>query len=192
MSSRVTEKTFSRFLALLDPDRDRAGAKYEDLRRVLTRFFEWRGAAFPDEHVDDTFDRVARRLDEGIPIANAGAYCYEVARLVWLESLRAPDRRRVPLAGDAALLTVESALDEQLEHDRRVACLRRCLAQLPEESRVLILEYYRDGGRGHIDYRRALADRLGVPRDALANRAQRVRNKLETCVARCVGRSDAI
>jgi len=36
----------------------RAGARYEQLRQVLIRFFEWRGAPYPEEHADATFDRV--------------------------------------------------------------------------------------------------------------------------------------
>ncbi|MEJ7712917.1 MAG: hypothetical protein WKF84_24510 [Pyrinomonadaceae bacterium] len=66
----------------LDADRERAGDKYEELRRILIRFFEWRGAPFPEEQADETFNRVARRLDEGVKIKNIGGYCYEVARLV--------------------------------------------------------------------------------------------------------------
>jgi hypothetical protein len=57
---------------------------------------------------------------------------------------------------------------------------------LPIESCELITEYYRDEKRGRIDHRKALAERLGLRRDALANRAQRVRDKLEQCVANCL------
>jgi len=192
MASRVTEKSFVQFLALLDRDPERAGVKYEELRHVLTRFFEWRGAPYPDEHVDETFDRVAKRVENGVVIANIGGYCYEVARLVWLETLKAPERRHVPLAPDAPLAVAESPIEGELERDRRMKCLQRCLSELAEDSRLLILEYYGDRGRGRIDHRRELADRLGVQRDALANRAQRVRNKLELCVARCLGRRRSI
>ncbi len=192
MASRVTEKSFVQFLAVLDRDPERAGAKYEELRHVLMRFFEWRGAPYPDEHVDETFDRVAKRVEEGVVIANIGGYCYEAARLVWLETLKAPERRHVPLAPDAPLAATESPIEGELDRHRRMTCLQRCLTELPEDSRLLILEYYGDRGRGRIDHRRALADRLGVQRDALANRAQRVRNKLELCVARCLGRRGPI
>src|SRR5437870_12644858 len=97
MASALTSEAFAKFLACLDADGQRAGEKYEDLRRTLIRFFEWRGAPFPEEHADETFNRVARKLGEGVQIKNVGGYCYEVARLVHLEALKGPDAKRAPL-----------------------------------------------------------------------------------------------
>jgi len=48
------------------------------------------------------------------------------------------------------------------------------------------MEYYVDEKRARMDRRRDLAARLGLRRDALANRAQRLRDKLEQCVTRCL------
>ena len=180
----MTGESFARLLDQLDADRERAGSKYEELRRVLIRFFEWRGAPYPEEHADETFDRVARKLADGVAIANVGAYCYEVARLISLEAIRTPALRRAPF--DRAVVNaavVQPPLDDDPDADRRMQCLLRCLAELPEESRRLILEYYGEAA-SRVDHRRALAARLGVDRDALANRVQRVRNKLEACVSR--------
>jgi hypothetical protein len=50
MKAGLTADTFTRLLHRLDADRERAGEKYEDLRRTLIRFFEWRGAPYPEEH----------------------------------------------------------------------------------------------------------------------------------------------
>ena len=66
------------------------------------------------------------------------------------------------------------------------------LDRLPAESRELIVEYYREDKRGRIDARRTLAERLGVKSEALANRAQRVRDKLESCVNACLSDKSAI
>ncbi len=52
MKAALTSETFAALLFSLDADRERAGEKYEDLRRTLIRFFEWRGAPFPEEHAD--------------------------------------------------------------------------------------------------------------------------------------------
>ena len=82
MKLELTGVAFAKLLDCLDADREQAGEKYEDLRRTLLRFFEWRGAPFPEEHADETFNRVACRLDEGVEIKNLGGYCYQVARLV--------------------------------------------------------------------------------------------------------------
>lgn len=190
MRTALTEEAFARLLARLDPDRSRAGDRYEDLRRTLVRFFEWRGAPFPDEHADDTFDRVARRLAEGVEISNVGAYCYEVARLVYLESLKGPRARHAPLEG-AEPPAIEDAAEARTA-EARMACLDQCLASLPPDSRELIITYYRDDGRDRINVRKALAARLGVRLDALANRAQRLRDKLERCVTGCLNEKSPI
>ena len=72
MEAGLTTDTFTRLLNSLDEDRERAGEKYEELRRTLIRFFEWRGAPFPEEHADEALNRVARRLGEGVEIKWAG------------------------------------------------------------------------------------------------------------------------
>jgi DNA-directed RNA polymerase specialized sigma24 family protein len=191
MKAGLSGESFARLLDRLDVDRDRAGERYEEIRRTLTRFFEWRGAPFPEEHTDETFDRVARRLDEGIEIKNLGGYCYEVARLVFLESLKGQDRRRTLLdashPGSSVTMTNDAA-----EKELRLSCLESCLDGLTAESRELIVEYYQDERRGRIDRRKALADRLGLRRDALANRAQRLRDRLQQCVAHCMKQNSAI
>jgi DNA-directed RNA polymerase specialized sigma24 family protein len=187
MTREVTAESFSRLLDALDRDRDRAGEKYEELRRILIRFFEWRGAPFPEEHADETFDRVSRKLGAILEISNIGGYCYEVARLVCLEALKGRDRRSISI-DSMAMPPADTASVEPAALASRFACLESCLGALPGESRELILEYYRDEGRGRIDRRKAMAERLGVPRETLANRAQRVRDRLERCVSECLDR----
>ena len=48
----------------LNEEEGKAGEGYEDLRRTLIGFFEWRGAPFPEEHADESLNRIARKLDE--------------------------------------------------------------------------------------------------------------------------------
>ena len=193
MASTLTAEAFTKLLACLDPERERAGEKYEDLRRTLIRYFEWRGAPFPEDHADETFNRVARKLNEGIEIKNVGGYCYEVARLVCLEVWKGDDSRREPLLkanhqNTAVTNTTAAALERELLLD----CLEECLSRLPAESRVLLVEYYQDEKRNRIERRKALAEALGLRREALANRAQRLRDKLEACVTRCFHKKTAI
>jgi RNA polymerase sigma factor (sigma-70 family) len=192
MEPELTAKAFTKLLDRLGEDGAQPGEKYEDLRRTLNRFFEWRGAPFPEEHTDETFNRVARKLDGEIEIKNIGGYCYEVARLVCLEALKRHKGRHAPLEEIELEASMPSAADEAAEKEQRLTCLDECLELLPVESRVLITEYYRDEKRGRIDHRKALAERLGLRRDALANRAQRVRDKLEQCVTQCFRKKSAI
>jgi DNA-directed RNA polymerase specialized sigma24 family protein len=189
---QLTANAFTRLLERLAEDQEQAGEKYEDLRRTLIRFFEWRSAPFPEEQTDETFNRIARKLDEGIEVVNIGGYCYEVARLVCLEAFKGPDSRRAPLEEIKPEAIAFDTTDETAEKEQRLTCLDDCLRVLPVDSRELITGYYSDEKRVRIDRRKALADRLGLRRDALANRAQRVRDRLEQCVTRCLKQKSAI
>ena len=188
MATGLNAPAFQRLLAHLDPDAAIAGERYEDLRRTLVRFFEWRGAPFPEDHTDEVFDRVARRLGEGVAIGNLGGYCYTVARLIYLETRKSPDNRRTQLESEPTP-AAPTATDAAADKEARLACLDECLGTLPTDHRDVILTYYRDEKRARIDARRDLAARLGVTIDALANRAQRLRDKLERCVKACINRS---
>ncbi len=192
MDVGLNADAFAKLLNFLGEDREQAGVRYEDLRRTLIRFFEWRGAPFPEEHADETFNRVARKIGEGVKIKSVGAYCYEVARLVCLEAFKGHDSKRAPLDDITQEPATSKITDGSLEKEMRLSCLDNCLEGLPEESRVLILQYYQDENRSLIDHRKALAQRVGLRRDALANRAQRIRDKLEQCVIACLRKKTAI
>jgi DNA-directed RNA polymerase specialized sigma24 family protein len=191
MEVGLTAQAFAKLLDCLDEDRERAADKYEDLRRTLARFFEWRGAPFPEEHTDETFNRVARKLDEGVMIRNVGGYCYQVARLVFLETIKGHDRKRESLES-VVLQAPENPADELAEKELRLDCLEECLRRLPADRNELILEYYRHDKGVQIERRRALAQRLGLRRDALANRAIRLRDSLQQCVSACLRKKSAI
>ena len=186
MAAGLTADTFSQLLLRLNSDGVRAGDEYEELRRKLIRFFEWRNAPFPEEHADEVFNRLARRLAEGVTVQNVATYCYEIARLVLLETLKGSDSRRASLE-DVSVAVAETD-DQAVQKEIRLTCLDDCLQTLPENGRDLIVEYYRDDRRDRIERRKGLAARLGLQREALANRAQRLRDKLERCVTQCVAK----
>lgn len=180
----LTSKAFEQFLFCLDADAEHAGEKYETLRRKLIKTFDWRGAHFPEECADETINRVIRKLDSGETIRDVPTYCHGVARLVLLETLKKPDHRRVGLDEIDAV----AAPPPREEDDAQRECFARCLEELPDENRQLILGYYQDERRDKINNRQAMADRLGIPMNALRSRAQRIRDKLEQCVAKCLDR----
>jgi DNA-directed RNA polymerase specialized sigma24 family protein len=179
----LTGEALARLLTCLDDDPEAAGEKYEMIRRKLVKYFDWRGVHSPEECADETIDRVIRKLESGEAIRDIPTYCVGIARLVVLETLRAPDRRQVSLddLGPVAAPALESAENAQQ------SCFERCLAELPVESRRLILQYYQDERLSKINNRQAMADSLGIPLNALRSRAQRIRDKLEQCVAGCLG-----
>lgn len=192
VQAALTAEAFGKLLLFLDSDHDRAGEKYEDLRRTLIRFFEWRGAPFPEEHADEAFDRVARKLGAGVEIKNVGGYCYEVARVVYLETTKGFHSKKEPLSSIEFELAAADKAEENAEKEARLACLEGCLQTLPQDNAELILAYYRYAEGGKIEGRKTLAKRFGLRRDALANRAQRVRDKLQECVSGCVSRKQSI
>ena len=181
-----TATALERLLARLDADADRAAEAYEGLRLTLTRFFDWRGAHFPDECADEAINRLARRLDEGAEVDDPRGYALGIARLVLMERSRSPQLRQDELDEQTpAPAPVRTGEPEHLQE-----CLDSCLAALPPESRTLILEYYQDQRRLKIDRRVRLATELGLTAQALRSRAQRVRDRLERCVRGCNGGQD--
>lgn len=173
-----------RLLAALDPVRDQAADKLVLLRRKLLKYFAWNRAPFPDELADEVLDRVARRLQEGETIRNGepGAYVYGFARNVLRESRSRPRLVR----GPDDLLAPAPAAEQQIA-ERRSRCLDACLARLPEESRRLLLAYYRgDTGAERIASRRALAAEQHATPGTLRLRMHRLRGEIQGCVRSCL------
>ena len=183
----LTAEAFQRLLSCLDADHERAGAKYEAIRRKLVKSFDWRGAHFPEECADETINRIIRKLEAGGSIRDIPTYCYGIARLVFLETLKKPDNRHISL--DELSSVAAPSLQEEDSGERE--CFERCLGELPAESRQLILQYFQDERRDKINNRQAMANRLGIPLNALRSRIQRIKDKLEQGVAACLGRKMA-
>lgn len=179
----LTREAFDELLAALDADRERAGERYLELRGNLLRFFEWRGCPFPEEHADETINRVARRISEGEAIRDPAQYSIGVARMLLLEISRKRTRERRALS-EIADPAVPSSEAEALE--QRVECLRRCLASLSADNCELILQYYQGEKGSKIENRRRLADRFRAPINTLRMRALRLREKLQGCVENCL------
>jgi DNA-directed RNA polymerase specialized sigma24 family protein len=181
----LTAETFDILLAQLDPDRERAGELYETIRRKLVRLFEWRGCVSPEDLADETFNRVARRLSEGVELRSNDPYGYfcGVAHLLYKEVLRRAAREHRAIESGA--WPSPSMTDDDETADPRLERLRRCLQRLPPDQRDLVLRYYQgnnDQGEHNIRVRQALASDLGVPMNALRIRVHRARRKLESCV----------
>src|SRR5262249_20637072 len=152
----LTPDAFTKLLAKLSADPEIVGGEYEELRRRLIKFFEWRGSFFPEELADETLDRTARKIDEGEEIEkNVIALALGIARFVFLETLKHPDNQRAAME-ELALSAAppEHRVDDD---DLLVVCLRECLRGLSEENRELIIEYYQEEGRAKIEVRKTLA-----------------------------------
>jgi len=184
-SRTLTQSGFDALLAWLDPDRDLAAAKFEDIRARLIRIFVYRGSLFAEELADETINRVAGKIAEiaGSYSGEPARYFCGVARNVYRESLKTPQVSPTPDRSAASQALPEDPPAEYL-------CLEKCMEALPPESRKLILDYYEITGPAKIEGRKRLAQSLGIAPNALRIRAYRVRAQLVACVSRCVeGRS---
>lgn len=137
----------------------------------------------PEHHVDEALDRVMRRLDEGENITHLMAYCYKIASYIFMEERKEQEQFRLAANN---LPSQPPAPPSSGDESPQVKCFDRCLDGLPVESRILILDYYREEGRTKIQLRQQTAKRLGIPVNALRIRAHRIRVALEACVKHCL------
>ncbi len=196
----ITREAFDLLLARLDDDRARAGEKYEEIRRKLVKLFEWRGCARPEEYADRAIDRVARRLAEGAELRASNPYLYfhgvalNVLREYWKEPEREGELIEDLLPSESPVNNPGELMEREarrLEKERRLECLDHCARKLPPENLELIKEYHQGEGGLNKERRRALAERLKLPINALRIRAFRIRQELEACIEGCLKRSEA-
>jgi DNA-directed RNA polymerase specialized sigma24 family protein len=153
---------------------------YEQLRLRLVTYFRLRFPTDAETLADEAIDRLGRRLDDGVPIANLAGYALGIARLLVLET--GTRQRKERDAAREAMMQMELNLQEA-EPDPAMPALRACLESIGADSAALILEYYApDAGAARIARRQSLAERLGVSLNTLRNRALRIRIGLEKCV----------
>lgn len=183
----LTAEGFDLFLSLLNSDRARAGEIYEEIRKRLLKFFEWRGCAVADELTDRTINRVVGKLQAGETILNAQSYCVGVARLMHLEYLREVERER-QLFEHAPEAAVAYDFEEAATEAARVAAFEECFAGLLPDQRRHLLAYHTGEKQERISNRKALAAQLGTPSGSLRIRMFRLKEVLEECVAQALAK----
>lgn len=171
----LTPETFARFLEALG---EAPGERYEALRRRLLVFFaanrHWDGEAAADE----TLDRAARRLAEGVSVGTVESFVLGVARNVVREGWK--KARAVEVDWN------QVRAEERGEEHPAAACLEACLGKMAPASRGWVERFYTGDGGEKIRARAALAAELGIDGNALRVRMHRVRAKLEACVRGCL------
>ena len=191
----MTPEAFDLMLTQLDADRERAGEKYELVRQKLTKFFQWRGCTAPEEYTDRTIDRVARRLLEGSEIYAQDPYLFfhgtaiNLLREYWKkpessshESLDDLPVTKAPSEDPVAQAELSA---EKQEYEWKLECLHECVGTLPREQVEHIQRYHQSAGGAKIAQRKALAEELGLPLNALRIRMFRLRQELEACILNC-------
>lgn len=179
----LTQEAFDKLLAALGEDREQAAQTYLEIRGNLIRFFEWRGCPFPEDHADETFNRIAKRVTEGEAILNPMSYSVGVARMLLLEINK--ERAREQKALNEMAVSAVAASDSS-ESESQIGCLRGCLETLSPNNRELIIQYYQGEKGTKIENRKRLVERLKIPVNTLRMRALRLREKLQGCVEDCL------
>ena len=178
----LTEDLFNLFLSWLDPDRDKAGKKYEAIRHELISKFNSRQCKVSEDLADQTFDRVIRRLPAMIDSyqGDPAAYIYASAKSVFFDHIAKPWS---PLPED---LPDKTAWRNDDRKERMAECQDRCVGNLEPDDRKLVLQYYREEKQAKIDHRKRLAEALGIEIEAMRTRMHRLRNQLRKCVKDCL------
>jgi RNA polymerase sigma factor (sigma-70 family) len=190
----LTEDALTRLLTQLDPDRERAAEKYEAIRGKLMNFFKWRGCLQFAEYADRTIDLVARKITEGAEIQprSPSAFFYGVAVILLKEHWRKTAKEQTLTSQTESRNTsddpekIREQAETVQEKETRLACLSRCLGELPPDSVSLIKQYYTEGEVLDKEQRKQIAQRLNLSATALRSRAFRVRGELERCVKKCL------
>lgn len=186
----LTAEAFDRLLLWLDPDRNRAGEKYEEIRTNLMRRFRQLRATDPEDLTNRTIDRAAKKLPEIIDIYqnDPAKYFYAIAYYIYRE-------RRHPYM----FVTLDTDLpssghsgsnppfdDDGLDDELLSQCLDECLGHLTPAVREMILRYYHGERDVKIRTRQLMAEQMGIKLANLRLKVQRVRSRLKTCILECV------
>lgn len=179
----LTAAGLTKLLSKLDNDAD----KYEALRLKLCRFFVWRGCSsvHADELADESFDRIAAKLVEGVEVENVSAYVLQIARYVWLEFSR--KYKEDNFGGEMPVQIVQPNFNDGA--DERIVCLRKCVREIaPDETdRKLLIGYYDSTDGDKIkNQRKKLAEKFGIKLNTLKVKMFRLREKLEDCIKDCL------
>jgi len=186
----LTPEAFERFLAWLDADRERAGRKYEDIRRGLITLFNCRGCSTAEDLADETINRAIRQLCtiEDSYQGDPAKYLHGIARFVALEYFnRQVKRYGGPAPEDFPDPSGPGGPNDKNEGEELIRCLRRCLEKLKPEKRKMFILYYREGNRLNLDHRRSLAEQFGCSINALRIQMHRLNEELRLCINECRG-----
>jgi RNA polymerase sigma-70 factor (ECF subfamily) len=129
-------------------------------------------ASDADELVQGACERVLGKAGQVRDLTRVDAWIYGIMRNLWVDELRSRRVRRhdelsaaSDIAGDDGVATVEGRIT--------LAAVRRQLAEMPEDQRVVLVLICVDG----FSYKEA-ADLLGVPIGTIMSRLSRARQDL--------------
>jgi DNA-directed RNA polymerase specialized sigma24 family protein len=180
----LTQEEFDLLLSKLHTDRESAGGEYILLWQKLFTFFQARACLSADELVDETLNRVAKKIAGGEEPRNISAYCHGFAKNVWLEYLKNPGLNRGSF--EEIPPTPSIGIDE-IDRKERHKLFTSCLKELPTDDARLFIEYWYHEDRPNRDIRKEMAERLKISPTALRIRIFRIKRKVDECVKKRLG-----
>lgn len=177
--NQVGVEQFDSLLEWLDPDRERAGEKYETIREGLIKIFTWNRCSDAESLADETLNRVmlkapeVRRTYSGDP----ALYFHAVAKNVFKEHMKARSVEQVAPVADN---------QETSDIEKMYSCFERCLSNLSPSSRELVINYYSEKRTKKRSHRKGMAGKLDIPASQLRVRVYRIRQALKTCIQTCL------
>lgn len=174
---RLDQEAFNKLLDWFDPNRDKAGLRYEIIRSKLITIFLRRGCRNEEDLADETINRVIAKIDQLSQsyVGDPAWYFYGVAKNIIHESLNPP--MHVPITPSP---------DPPEEKEKAEACLNQCLKTLPAESTALFRQYFLAEQSEKTSFRKELADQLEIPLNTLRMRIHRIRGALQKCIRDCI------
>jgi len=185
------DENFKVLLSWLGPTDEAAGAKYEHIRQSLVKLYVYHGCWDAEDLADETIDRVTRKVSEVMEnyTGDPALYFYGVAKMMLKERHRQDIQRGDAQVIELHLPAITDDGGDAKELERRLQCLEHCVQELSEKSRRLIMDYYQEEKRAKIDFRRKIAERIGVDLQALRVRVFRIRASLFKCMEKCLGQA---
>ena len=181
----LTQTDFDTLLQWFSPNREVAGAKYEEIRKGLIRYFSFKGCSESENLADETINRVAKKLSSLNTENNFKhiTYFYGFASKIYLESRNKAENNTTEFdPGQHSNLIVE--VDDEKED--RHQCLDSCLAKLSPEERNLAIEYFSKDKSAKFEHRRKIAEKLNIKPGAMHVRIYRLKENLRNCVENCM------
>ncbi len=164
-----TPEGFEKLLRWLNPDRDKAGEKYEKIRVRLIRVFACRGCCEAEDLADQTVNVVVSKIDwlEANYVGDPALFFYGVAK-----KIHPPKPPPIPPPPDPDPPDIE----------RVCSYLDDCLDDLPSSDRDVVLRYHQGDKQEKIKNRKKLAEELKISRNALRIKVCHIHSRLRNCV----------
>jgi DNA-directed RNA polymerase specialized sigma24 family protein len=177
----LTLDAFHAFLTWLAPQKIEDGEAYEKARNRLIIFFASRKCREPESLADKTIDIAILKMAEIPAEAKPIAYLLGIAKNVFRAYLRDLEKEQT---ANANSLRYQGQSQFEVEHNH--TCLDRCLNELQEDDRTVLIEYYSQSKRAKIELRRQLAKQRKLEPNALRNHVFRLNQRMARCVNNCL------